>query len=418
MLKKVYKWIVVFLLFFCFMQFSFADSDYENDYTLIDCINWNDSTWVAFDSEQPYKTLKLGIEETINYINQNINKTWIEETASWKIFNIKVNCTWINLLDWKISLDFYWNQYKNELIIEWVWENSLIIKNTYFYLPNNSWNINFVNANFEIWDKYNYYFLAQDNIVDFYSSWFKIINSNISLKNWYNLSYDKGQYYSLVYSNGHRYRYKTYYFYSNQQLIYNSNIQIELNADYNFAMPVLLKDSKIDFINSWTGSTYNVKFLPTHSPDYSTKANFSTFISNEINLWWNNFSTVNNEDFWFINNKFSNFNDFIFWSNLEDTNKTIFINNLIENNKTINISASVNLLNNVFKTDFEDLYDIFNYRKNYNISNIWAKWISWVFKINHSYNYFDLDFSSSSLYEEITWETIPKSDGEVYIIYQ
>lgn len=418
MWKKILKIILVFLFFSFFNFNTFAESNVLKDYTLIDCLEWNDSSWIAFDSNKPFQTLKWWIEKTISYINSNINKVWNELTASWIIFNVKINCTALNLLDWKILLNFNWNKYNNELVIEWIGENSFIVKDTYFYLQNETWNIIFDNVNFELWNKYNYYFYAQDWIPKFYSSWIKIRNSNINLKNWFNLAYDKGEYYSLVYVNWNRRRYTTYYFYSNQQLIYNSNIKIELDWDYNFAMPIVLKDSKLEFINSWTWAIYNIKFLPTYSSTYITETNFSTFISNEIDLWWNNFSTLNDEKIAFINNKFFNFNEFIFWNDLININKTIFINNSILNNIVLNISKSLNLFNNVFNSDFIDTYDLKNYRRNYLLENLKTEWISWIFKRNYNYKYFNLDFSSSSLYKEITWNDIPKSLGEIYIIYQ
>ena len=116
-MKKIF--LLCFLLFF-WINFTYADSDYLNDYTLIDCINWNNDTWVAFDNSLPYSTLKKGIEETINYINTNINIVWNEETASWQTFNIKVACSFDDIYNKSINLNFYWTKYNNELLIEWI----------------------------------------------------------------------------------------------------------------------------------------------------------------------------------------------------------------------------------------------------------------------------------------------------------
>jgi len=87
---------------------SFAASDVDSDYTLIDCIAWDDSTGVSFDSTQPYQTLKEGIEKSIEYINTNINTVWNEVTASGKTFSVKVKCSANNLVDTTINLDFKW----------------------------------------------------------------------------------------------------------------------------------------------------------------------------------------------------------------------------------------------------------------------------------------------------------------------
>ncbi len=415
--KKIFKLIfLVILMGIC--PLSFANSDVDSDYTLIDCMNWDDSIWVAFDSGMPYKSLKKWIEATINYINSNVNKVWNEETASWKTFNIKVNCSWVNLLDWEIKLGFDWNKYKNELVIEWVWENSLIIKDSYFFLPNNSWNITFINALFEMGNKYNYYFKPESEIPKFLSSWIKIKNSNIKLKNWYNLAYGNAKYYNLTYLNWNYYPGNIKYYYSNQQLIFNSNIHIELEDDYIFAMPLFVKDSKIDFINSWTWVIHDVTFLATNKTSYFSNTNFSTIISNEIDLWWNNFKTVNNEKFAFINNKFVNFNEFIFGNDLTNINKTIFINNFIDNLISLDISKSYNLFNNVFSWEYIDEYDINNYRKNYLEESKWTKWIFWFFNRNSNYKNYQLNISSSSLYKEVTWQDIPENNQEVYIIYE
>jgi len=84
-MKKIF--FVLFLLFISTIWVN-ANSG-EIDYTLIDCINWDNDTWVAFDSTKPYSTLKVWIENTINYINANVNKVWKWGNSFWKIIYYK-----------------------------------------------------------------------------------------------------------------------------------------------------------------------------------------------------------------------------------------------------------------------------------------------------------------------------------------
>jgi len=99
-----------FLLFFLLNCFSWvsAENDFINDYTLIDCVDWNNDTWIVFDSNNSFATLKVWIESTIDYINSNINISWNEETSSWVIFNIKVNCSFNDIYNSNIDLKFNW----------------------------------------------------------------------------------------------------------------------------------------------------------------------------------------------------------------------------------------------------------------------------------------------------------------------
>jgi len=117
------KKIILFVLFIITFSNVNAEFDFENDYTLIDCVNWDNDTWVAFDSNLPYATLKEWIENTISYINSNINKVWNHETASWLLLKIKINCSFNDVLNPNIDLKFNWVEYNNELLIEWIWEN-------------------------------------------------------------------------------------------------------------------------------------------------------------------------------------------------------------------------------------------------------------------------------------------------------
>jgi hypothetical protein len=409
-LNKI-KILIIFILFFLPFLYTYADTDYINDYTLIDCINWDDSTWIAFDSQQPYQTLKWWIEKTIEYINKNINTSWNKETASWIVLNIKIECSINDILNSEISLNFDWNKYNNELVIEWVHDNSFIIKNTILYLPNWKWNIKIINASFLPGEKYKYYIKSQNNIKDYKSTWIKIVNSYVKLLKDYNFWIDN--YYTYLSWLSRNRTLNFVYYYNNQQLIEWSIIDVDIDWNYTFISPVLIKDTKINFNNlAWSWSVYDIKF--SYNSDKSNSSaitQFFSLISNEFNFWWNNFSIINSKNISFINNKFSNFNNFNFWW------AWIFINNLIENNTSIDISDFKNLFNNVFKSGFTDTYDIFNYRKNYYVDNVWPKWIGWVFKRNHEYNYFDLDLSSSLLYKEITWNEIPNWLWEIYVIF-
>lgn len=400
------KILTIFILFFILFLPTFANADYINDYTLIDCINWDDSNWVAFDSEKPYQTLKWWIEKTIDYINANINKAWNQETASWKVFNIKIECSINDILNSQINLNFDWNTYKNELVIEWISDNSFIIKNSILYIPNWKGNIKIINANFLPWEKYNYYIKSQEKYKLYESPWIKILNSYIKLWKNYNI-WNSNRYTDSFYISNAVY----YTYYSNQQIIESSIIDIEIDWNYTFVSPVLIKNTKINFQNlSWSWLINNINFS-YNSNEWNTSTKFFSLISNEINLWWNNFSVISSINALFINNLITNFNGINFWVD------STFINNLVENNSSINISASKNLFNNVFKSWFTDTYDIFNYRKNYHIDNIWPKWIGWVYKRNHIYNYFDLDINSSSLYKEVTWNDIPNWLWEIYVIF-
>jgi hypothetical protein len=285
-MKKIF---LVFCLLFIWTTLVNADSDYENDYTLIDCVNWDNEDWVAFDSTKPYATLKEWIEKTIEYINTNVNIVWNEEIASWKTFNIKVKCSFEDLLNNRIDLAFRWTDFNNQLVIEGV-ENWFTIKNTKFRILEKAWNIVIKNAFFindNMWYFEDQVFNSKrwrknpiSNWVTIYNSYFKLYNSiNLWISNTY--SYYKS-----------RDLWTTYYWhitnYFNKIKIINSKIDIELDWDYSFKMPFYLKDSKINFVNKSSTWVYDVSFLESWNSSNLPRIDYSVFVSNEIDLWWNN----------------------------------------------------------------------------------------------------------------------------------
>jgi len=412
------------LIFFLFcLSPVFASSDVYNDYTLIDCISGNDSTAVEFDSNKPYQTLKKWIEQSISYINSNVNKWGNEETASGKIFSIKVKCSANNLIDTSIILDFKWTQYNNELIIEWIWDNWLIIQNTRFYQKYESWNIIFKNAKFL--DAPWYYFYDENlwwgyNRIVPQSNGIKIIDSYIELKNqnqfWSQISYSLNNVYFPDYYDSTQNSFASYYYYynySNQQNIENSVIEIEIDWDYDFKLPGYIKDSKIIFINKSFWQKNNITFLEEWNPNNNTKLNYSVLISNDIDLWENNLFIEDDEDIAFINNTFYNFNDF------NISGKAVYFNNTIDNTSDINISSTPYLYNTSFSNTFTDTYDVSNMRRNYQNWEKQAWWVAWIFKRNNNIAwYFDIDFTSVDLFNEITQTDIPDVYDNVYVIFQ
>jgi hypothetical protein len=411
------KVILLILGFFCFINLHvFAASDYQNDYTLIDCLNWSDSVWTPFDSTKPYKTLNEWIEKTINYINTYVN-TWSLTTQSGITFNIKVNCTLMRLGTTQTSLNFDWYTYKNFLKIEWVWDNGLSINDITFDIPNTKGNIIFDNAKF-LSNWAGYYFWYQipywtyDNIPNYLNNWIIIENSYMKLSSWTQIGYSTSTWYRDNY-----YNYTYAYYYNPFQYIKNSTIDVDVSWNYNFYTPVIVKDSKINFINNYSTGIYNIKFMEVWSYFWWYDFDFFTLMSNEIDMGWNNFTTENTRNASFINNKFSNFNNFYLWQNDANLKYWIFINNLIENTNIIDISKNRNIINNVFSWSYTDTYDIKNLRKNYRLDNLWTKWIWWVFQKLHASDMFRLNYSSTSLYKEITWQDVPSLANTVYAIF-
>ena len=410
---------IVLILFLLLINSSFvsADSDFVNDYTLIDCVNWDNDIWEAFDSSMPFATLKAGIENTINYINSNVNKSWNEETASWKVFNIKIECSFNDILNPSIALNYNWLAYNNELIIEWIHENSLIFKEVDFKLWLNAWNITFKNAQFLNENKpYFYDKINRASTVWFYkpthpsSNWIKILDSYIQLKNWNNLG-DNMKYQSYRYYQNWFLRQDYLFNYSNKQIIENSILDIDIDNNFNFKMPVFLKNTKINFKNTTWTWIFNIGFLEEWNKNTNKDLNFSVFVSNEIDLWWNNFSAENTTNISFLNNKFTNLNNFHFWW------VWLYVNNFIENNSSINISDFHNLYNNILKSWFTDSYDIFNYRRNFASTNIWSKWFSWIYNRIRTNKYFNIEENTASLYKEITGQDLAGGLWNIYLIF-
>ena len=415
-----------FILFiFCLVPYVwFAASDVDSDYTLIDCIAVDDSTGVWFDSSKPYQTLKAGIENSITYINSNINVSWNEATASGKTFSVKVKCSANNLVDTIINLDFKWVYYNNELVIEGIGDNGLVIKNTKFYQKYNAGNITFKNAKFI--DAPGYYFYDEIFTLDFYnqnppvpySKGVKIIDSYIKLYNWNDIwsknSYRSRTNYGGFYSSNQCFWSSCYYYYhySNQQNMQNSVIEIELDADYDFKLPVFIKDSKITFTNKVFGQNYTVNFLEEGNANNSAKLNYSALISNEIDLWGNSFATESDEDIAFINNKFSNFTGFT------PSAKPIYFNNTIANTSDISISTSLNMYNNSFSGSITDTYDTANVRHNYQNGETGTKGIAWIFRRNNALKYFNINITSIDIFKEVTWIDIPDIYNAVFVIFQ
>ena len=403
--------ITLFLLFISFSN-SYADSDYINDYTIIDCINWDNDTWVAFDNTMPYATLKTWIESTISYINSNINKVWNEQTASWLLLKIKVKCSFDDIFNQTINLNYNGVDYNNELLIEWIDEGSLVFKEVDLKLWYKSWNIIIKNAQFRNENKpYFYDTINKPAHIHYwkkthpFSYWVKILDSYISLSN-LNQLWDNMYYNSYKYNYYNRLRIDHLYNYFNKQYIENSILDIKIDSDFNFKMPTYIKNSKISFLNNTWSLVYNINFL-----EEGNNFKNSDLISNEIDLWWNNFKTENTDKITFINNKFINVNNFDFsW-------KAIFINNYIENNKSIDISNSPNLFNNILKSWFTDTYDISNNRRNFSEDNIWSGWLWWIYKRARSLSFFNISLNSSDLYKEVTWKELPNWLWDIYLIF-
>ena len=264
-MKKVI-FLIIFVLSFIFTtNNTFASSNPDWDYTYIDCENWSDTSWTPFDSSHPYVSLKKWIESSIDYINQNWltdpNWTWAFYTSF--LFNIIVKpWCFFNWFEWNsISLWFNWVNNNSTLQIAWVWW-SFIIENIAFNLASEQdWNIIFRNIDFNKNDLTWYYF-SWFNSWQGYShnwNWIIIYNSRININNWKVLTYANfdqycyawircpawyewwGPCYCTWYSN---YNYRSWWYY-----IENSIINVEISWNYNFWLPVYIKNSKINIKN-------------------------------------------------------------------------------------------------------------------------------------------------------------------------
>ncbi|NDK07821.1 hypothetical protein EOM39_01085 [Candidatus Gracilibacteria bacterium] len=394
------------LIGFIFNFQVYADNvDYQTDYTLIDCQNGDDLGGVPFDSSKPYKTLNEGIEKTVDYINNNVN-TGSLLSQSGIIFNIKVNCSLQKLGSNTITINFDGNNYKNYLKIQGIGDNGLIISDLIIDIPNQKGNIIFNNAKF-LSNSAGYYFASTYGSMNY---GVKIEDSYIKLLPGTQL----GQTAVSCYWN-----YGTYCNSSNNpyQYIKNSTIDLEINSGYNFYVPLIIKDSKINFKNLYSSGVYDIKFSEIGGFVLGYDFDFFTLMSNEVDLGGNNFRTENTKNASFINNKFSNFNNFYLGESDTNLKYGIFINNLFENANSIDISYNRNIINNVFSGDYIDTYDIRNLRKNYKLDNLGTKGIGWIFQKLNAFDMFKLDYTSASLYKEITGQDIPTNYSSVYAIF-
>jgi hypothetical protein len=409
-MKKIF--FILLLLFLWVINVS-ANSDYITDYTLIDCINWDNDSWVAFDSLKSYSTLKEWIEKTIDYINTKVNKTWNEETASWIIFNIKVKCSFEDLENPRIDLDFKGTNFNNKVIIEWIDNGSLVIKNSKFRLLKGAWNIIIKNASFlndDMWYFEDQVFNSNNSRINPISNWITIYNSYFKLNNsnqlWITNSYKYYRYRDL-WSN--YYWYISNYF--NKLKIINSKIDVKLDWSYNFKMPFFLNNSKINFLNNTSSWIYDISFTENWNSSNFPRLDYSIFVSNEIDMWGNNLSIENDEDITFLNNKIVNFNNIDLWW------KGVFINNFIENNSSLDITKYINLFNNIFKSNYVDNNDIHNYRRNFSLENIWSWGIWWIYKRVRNFVFWNIDINSADLFKEVTWKDSENWLGDIYVIF-
>lgn len=413
----------IILVFITITHSSFGASQPDTDHTLIDCITWDDINAVAFNSSQPYQTLKAGIEGSIDYINTNINIPGNEATASGKIFSIKVNCSANNIADTSITLDFKGVAYNNEIILEGQEDNGLIINNTRFFQKYNSGNITFKNAKFMNAPGYYFYdemFTGYSNNITPNSQGIKIENSSIQLssstqlwKQWsYNLN--KYSYYPGFYKWYRRsgIEYYSYYQQSNQQNIQNSIIEIALDGDYDFQLPVYIKDSKIIFRNTGFGQNHTIQLLESWNPNSSSKLDYAVLVSNEIDIWGNTLSIENEEDIAFINNKIFHFDELILSAN------ALYLNNTIENTSSINISALPYIYNTTFSGSITNTIDVQNTKHNYQNGVVGTKGLGWIFRRNNSLPYFWINITSIDIFKTITGIDIPNIYDHVYMIFQ
>ncbi len=414
-MKKI---IIFILLLFSFLNLAFAE-DYQ-DYTYIDCIWWNDINAEALNYTKPYQSLKKWIEDTINYINTQLQTdTW--SIFRWKTFKIKVKCTLIDLDNDEILLNFNWNKYNNDLIIEWENNDSILIENKYFKIPNKTWRIIFKKVKFLDNSKYWYYFKTAPTwaILSDYQNYrsnylyygIKIEDSYIKNTNqlWDNIKiWVSTCTYNYIYWTRCNTGYYTYSF--NQILIKNTKIDLEYDSNKDFYLPFLIKDSKINIKNTWNGEI-NIKFLEKWNPWNVYAIWNSVLVSNEIDAWWANLEIENNNHLWLINNKVTNFNDLKLWN-------AVYFNNYFENNNVVDISNAKAIINSVFKNDFIDTYDTKNLRRNYTINNVKSKWLWWFYRIYSDLKYFNLDFSSFWIYEELTGNKLNDIENWIYVQYK
>lgn len=384
----------------------FASSNPDNDYTYIDCENWSDYTWTPFDSNKPYLSLKKWIESTVAYINSNwlSANSWKWLNYSWATFNIYVKpwCLYNRTISPDIQLNFI-SENKSTLNIKWQWWK-FSVDNIYFNLQRNwVWNIVFDNVNFLRNDIAWFYFGGYNYGYIWYNSKpIKIKNSAISISTWKQFWYYNTDYNSR---DGQSYTYRPGWYF-----IENSLIKIDINWNYDFRVPVFLKNNKIEINNVNTNWTkYNVWFwVAWKNSDWYNYWNIN-LVSNEINLWWNNFRTDNTYST-YINNKFTSVWTFIAWSDETSTKVNNFINNEIHATNQVNLSTNSYAFNNYIPNWFTDINNVNNFKKNFTSLTWNEKWIWWILNKELSSNV-KIYEDYKNLYKEVTWNNFPSVEN-------
>lgn len=387
----------------------YADSDYTNDYTFIDCVNGDDTTAVPFDSSKPYGTLAGWIEATINYINSDASI----KTATWAVFHIKASCNIIRNTPTNVSINFQGALYDNHLIIEGYGEEGLVLSDVVFNLgAYDIGNVTFRNVKFIKNSILGYYFTRNEPTIRGSSTtlWIQIKDSYIHL--YPNTQLDNNPNSRICWSWNWVQQWPNTCGPWRVSQLYIANSLIDIDApttdSYQFFTPSLIKDSKITF---WTGLTSSNIFFTKQEDWWSL--DYAILMSDEIKLGGNNFWTFTGwQNITYINNKFTELHDF-------NADAWLLLNNLIENNTNgIDISNNKNVYNNVFQWGFIDNSDPNHLRKNYDLNSVWPKWVGWIFrKVTWMPKDFRLSYSSTSLYKEITGKDIPNAWSAIYLLF-
>jgi hypothetical protein len=423
-IKNLVLLVILFWVFASSLSYIYAYSSPSEDYTYIDCDNWNDTTWVAFDHEKPYLSLKQWIEKTIQYINNNwlTNAYWTGAQYMSFIFEIRVK--WWCQYNWKdgnsITLSFNWVNNNSILSISW-FQGSPIIENIYFQLgTSQAWNVEFNNFNFYKNDLTGYYFAwlkdsTQRNTYN--SSLIKIKDSLINISTWKQfVNYNCSQCLEQVSQRGIGWvciRYSTIS--PGWFSIENSRIDARINGNYNFMLPLHLKDNKINIINSNTDNNkFSVWFYRSWKSSDWYNYNSINIISNEIDMWWDNFTT-NNENATFINNKFTNVGNLTIGTEVTSLKYNTFVNNQVESSSGVIITNNEVAYNNLFINWFTDTRDTNNYKSNYSSSvSSNTKWIGWLLRKNIWPN-ININTDYKVLYKEVTGNDLPYVENPLFI---
>lgn len=198
--------------------------------------------------------------------------------------------------------------------------------------------------------------------------------------------------------------------------IENSNINLRINWNYDFRAPFHLKDNKISIINSNTDNVkYNVNFyIAWKNQDWYNYGSI-TFISNEIDLWWNSFRTENSNST-YINDKFTNVWGFKVWTDDTNVKYNTFVNNQVQSTWAVIITNNEVAYNNLFLNWFTDTRDTDNYKNNYTWSiPTSAKWIGWILRKTIWTN-INIDTDYRILYQEVTGEELPYVENPLFVV--